>query len=130
MASLIDSTASAATMRKACPRCRSVGRIRVFMISSAVQLPLVAMAESAGFGLTNKTCLSVVAVILGTCVDPGSGAIRPAVAESYTDPGALRQMVYDLPAQPLGNALDAFAPLAPFKSSMRRPWQRGVIPPR
>jgi TonB C terminal len=78
------------------------------MISSAVQLPLVAMAESARFGLTNKACLSVVAVILGACVDLGSGAIRSAVAESYADSGALRRMAYDLPAQPLGNALDAF----------------------
>jgi TonB family protein len=84
-------------------------RNRVFMTSSAVQLPLVAMTQSAGFGLTNKACLSVVAIILGTCGDPRFGAIRPAVAESYADSGALRRMEYDLPVQPLGNALDAFS---------------------
>ena len=83
--------------------------IRVFMASSFVQPLLAARAERAGSSSTNKTCLSVFAAMVSACVDLGSGAIRPAVAESFgAESGALRRMTYDLPVQPLDNALDAF----------------------
>jgi TonB family protein len=42
-------------------------------------------------------------------VDPVSGAIGPAIAESsISETGSARRMAYDLPAQPLDTALDAF----------------------
>ena len=79
------------------------------MTSSAVQPLRAAKVERAGSSATIKTCLGVFAVLLSACVDPVSGAIGPAVAESNgAETGAPRHMAYDLPAQPLDGALDAF----------------------
>jgi len=79
------------------------------MTSSAVQPLRVARVERVGSSSTNKTRLGAIAVVLSAFVDPGLGAIGPAVAESYgAEAGVPRRMVYDLPVQQLDSALDAF----------------------